>query len=538
MAITNHYYFELTPEQRRNPQWHPDYSPTWDSFFINWRESALARHEEDGPPPSNFNEAGRRLWWRGRTLHSVMAYRGLRLRYPQSQPLLSRVVAPPATKGVYNPPRVAGGDTTCDDWRPTLAIAPLGCREILCAAASSAPPPRTATDHCRLVPPHLQVVTGALSFPLLSLSARSKPYRVGRRFAPPLPSSPSLDDHANGSASTPAPSSPKESMRGAANRHRHLLLPRSQRCAAPSAAIGRRRPRRSGDLWEAAPPPGGCPRRRASDTLGSTSRRGLERLLRSSPAPGHRWLTTRLTPVGPMATTEKTTDSVIEKTMAPVMEKTTAPVMEKPTAPVMARDRIPITVREWNKSKKVPESEVADRYKRSLFDDLMAHFTLLELGSQTEMDKQRELVKKWTLKKMGELFRAWKNRLWATYKDEKKPPKFEGYLSKQEHNWEEFVKYKSSEDAVALSKKNKKNASEKLYHHHTGRGGYQVSMPKWDAQEAEMQRNGITPEPIRENWDTRARNWFLGHGCEYDMKTGNLVKSGSKVKIPRENGLK
>ena len=68
MAITNHYYFELTPEQRRNPQWHPDYSPTWDAFFINRRESALARHEEDGPPRSNFNEAGRRLWWRGRTL--------------------------------------------------------------------------------------------------------------------------------------------------------------------------------------------------------------------------------------------------------------------------------------------------------------------------------------------------------------------------------------------------------------------------------------------------------------------------------------
>ena len=86
MAITNHYYFELTPEQRRNPQWHPDYSPTWESFFINRRERALARHEEGGPPPSNFNEAGRRLWWRGRTLQGVMAYRGPRLRYPQSQP--------------------------------------------------------------------------------------------------------------------------------------------------------------------------------------------------------------------------------------------------------------------------------------------------------------------------------------------------------------------------------------------------------------------------------------------------------------------
>src|SRR3954471_11062488 len=74
MAITNHYYFELTPEQRRNPNWHPDYFPTWEAFFGDRRERALARHEEEGPPPPNFNEAGRRLWWRGRTLQSVMAY--------------------------------------------------------------------------------------------------------------------------------------------------------------------------------------------------------------------------------------------------------------------------------------------------------------------------------------------------------------------------------------------------------------------------------------------------------------------------------
>ena len=85
-AITNHYYLDLTPEQRMNPRWHPDNQHTWDAFFINRRERALARHEEGGLPPSNFNEAGRRLWWRGRTLQSVMAYRGPRLRYPQSQP--------------------------------------------------------------------------------------------------------------------------------------------------------------------------------------------------------------------------------------------------------------------------------------------------------------------------------------------------------------------------------------------------------------------------------------------------------------------
>ena len=102
---------------------------------------------------------------------------------------------------------------------------------------------------------------------------------------------------------------------------------------------------------------------------------------------------------------------------------------------VLVRDRVPISVREWNKTKKVPQSEfVADRFKGNLFDDLMAHFTLPELETQIEMDKQREKVKKLALMKMGELFRQWKKRLWATYKKDKKPPKFEGYLAKQEHN--------------------------------------------------------------------------------------------------------
>ena len=49
----------------------------------------LARYEGDGPPPSNYNEAGRRLWWGGRTLQGVMNYitagDNPRLRYPHFQ---------------------------------------------------------------------------------------------------------------------------------------------------------------------------------------------------------------------------------------------------------------------------------------------------------------------------------------------------------------------------------------------------------------------------------------------------------------------
>ena len=79
------------------------------------------------------------------------------------------------------------------------------------------------------------------------------------------------------------------------------------------------------------------------------------------------------------------------------------------------------------------------------------------------------------------------------------------------------MKYKTSENAKALSEKNKKNAGEKVYHHKTGRRGYKTAMPKWDKKEAELLQKGVNPEPIREEWDLRARNWFLAHGCEYDV---------------------
>jgi hypothetical protein len=114
-AITNHYNFELTPEQRRDPRWNPDYRPTWDAFFINRRERALALYEGDGPPPSNFNEAGRRLWWGGRTLQGVMNYitRGdnPRLRYPQVPPPSRH---PPTSRFEPRPPSDASDDDDGD----------------------------------------------------------------------------------------------------------------------------------------------------------------------------------------------------------------------------------------------------------------------------------------------------------------------------------------------------------------------------------------------------------------------------------------
>ena len=42
---------------------------------------------------------------------------------------------------------------------------------------------------------------------------------------------------------------------------------------------------------------------------------------------------------------------------------------------------------------------------------------------------------------------------------------------------------------------------------------------------------------MREDWELRARNWFLAHGGSYDEQTGDLVCSDG-LKIPRENWKK
>ena len=98
------------------------------------------------------------------------------------------------------------------------------------------------------------------------------------------------------------------------------------------------------------------------------------------------------------------------------------------------------------------------------------------------------------------------------------------------------MKYKTSEDWEALSAKNRKNAALKNYHHNMGSAGYAGAMPKWDKKEAELKANGVIPEPIREEWELRARNWFLGHGCEYDEVTGDIVESDG-VRVPRKKWL-
>src|SRR4051812_45885062 len=73
-AITNHFYLDLTAEQRMDPHWDPDNYDTWNAFFAIRQERELTRYEGDDPPPVNHNKSGSLLVWANRTIVGVMCY--------------------------------------------------------------------------------------------------------------------------------------------------------------------------------------------------------------------------------------------------------------------------------------------------------------------------------------------------------------------------------------------------------------------------------------------------------------------------------
>ena len=78
--------------------------------------------------------------------------------------------------------------------------------------------------------------------------------------------------------------------------------------------------------------------------------------------------------------------------------------------------------------------------------------------------------------------------------------------------------HKTSEKSKKMSATNKKNASKKKLHHHTGSGGYLKARPKWAKAENDLLDKVIEPETM--NWPDRCRTWFFGAGGTLDPVTG------------------
>ena len=96
-------------------------------------------------------------------------------------------------------------------------------------------------------------------------------------------------------------------------------------------------------------------------------------------------------------------------------------------------------------------------------------------GDENNEDPIEKIVNEWTLKKMAEQFINWKKRLNKDYVLQGKTPEFTGAYEKLKDHWDEFVEYKTSEEAKKRSAINKKNAGNKEYHHSMGSGGYRAT---------------------------------------------------------------
>jgi hypothetical protein len=83
------------------------------------------------------------------------------------------------------------------------------------------------------------------------------------------------------------------------------------------------------------------------------------------------------------------TFEIILPTGEPKLPKQAADTFKKKYG-VLVRDHVPINVREWNKRKGVDDNEyVTERYKGSLWNDLMTHFNLPECEDEAAAIKLR-----------------------------------------------------------------------------------------------------------------------------------------------------
>jgi hypothetical protein len=99
---------------------------------------------------------------------------------------------------------------------------------------------------------------------------------------------------------------------------------------------------------------------------------------------------------------------------------------------VLVRDHIPISTQEWHEPKKNKgASFVTDEEKDDLWARLSSKFTLLTLATSAETQELKLKVKKWSLKKMAQLFNNHKKKLYNYYIKKKTPLEFTGPLEKQ-----------------------------------------------------------------------------------------------------------
>src|SRR5579883_2011336 len=188
----------------------------------------------------------------------------------------------------------------------------------------------------------------------------------------------------------------------------------------------------------------------------------------------------------------------------------------------LARENVPITFKSWRRQGQDP-SYVPNETKDMLSDELNKIF-------QFPKDKL-EIARKRALNNMGNAWRHWKTTLNRDYVKKGETPSWEDYL-KLENQWEAFVAMKTSDEASALSAKNKANSDQNKYPHRLGPGGYTKQLPKWEAREQELELAGVVPETS--GMSHRSKTYMLAWGASLPDDGSLTFKNETATELARK----
>ena len=174
----------------------------------------------------------------------------------------------------------------------------------------------------------------------------------------------------------------------------------------------------------------------------------------------------------------------------------------------LVKEHVPITVTDW---RLLPEET-----KELLWEKLQ---TTIRFPTGTE-----EAAKQNALKTMGKSFRGWKSELNKEFVKKKLVP-YSKYGKITPEQWAEFIRQKTTPEAIKLGESFKHLAKKNKHHHHLGSSGYAPKIPEWRRQEEEAARAG-KPNPL-EGCDERSRNWVYARSQR--TESGDLAFSSQEI---------
>ncbi|KAJ1268441.1 hypothetical protein BS78_07G135500 [Paspalum vaginatum] len=166
-------------------------------------------------------------------------------------------------------------------------------------------------------------------------------------------------------------------------------------------------------------------------------------------------------------------------------------VARQPLQPYLVRAKFSNTVgvvaRSWMEPTWPDWRKVPDERKNFLWGEVKKVFHFPR-GSE-------ERAKKYALKQLGESYRRWRTYLNDKYVKNNLTP-FAEFGRITQAQWDEFVRQKTTEEAIELSKANTALAKRDTHKSHLGPGGYAAKVDKWNKEREDAIAKGL-PDPYK-----------------------------------------